>query len=431
MLAKLRQNDFIKSVSILLSGTIVSQLLNYIFIPILSRIYSVEEMADLSLFLRISGFIIGIGTARFEYTLPLPKQDAHSFLLYRVSVRIATYVLILASVLGIGWLFYEPFSWFNVLFVILVLIGSFLCILINLGTNWSIRNNTFKFISRSRIVNSLLSNVFKLVFAYLKMGSVGLLLGTVLAYFFSSIRFVKEYLRSKTVFQPQYSKAKQLVLVKEFKHFPLINLPHSLSDLGRDLLIAFLVVLYFGKEVFGHYSYSLMILNVPITLIGISISQVFFNKVSRMVNEGTPIYGFVKRMMVILFGISVVPFTILYFFSEDIFALVLGEVWRTAGTYSEIMVFYFMFNFLVSPLSQLPLVLNRQKEVFVLGLINSSGQVLMMAVLPVFFGSSEYAFTIVLKYVVVFQILILFVHIFLYLRYAMKGKKAQKSIVQI
>lgn len=423
MLVKLRQNDFIKSVSILLSGTIVSQLLNYIFIPILSRIYSVEEMADLSLFLRISGFIIGIGTARFEYTLPLPKQDAHSFLLYRVSVRIATYVLILASVLGIGWLFFQPFSWFNVVFVILVLIGSFLCILVNLGTNWSIRNNTFKFISRSRIVNSLLSNVFKLVFAYLKMGSVGLLLGTVLAYFFSSIRFIKEYLRNKLVFQPQFSKAKQLVLVKEYKHFPLINLPHSLSDLGRDLLIAFLVVLYFGKEVFGHYSYSLMILNVPITLIGISISQVFFNKVSKMVNEGTPIYGFVKRMMVILFGISVVPFTILYFFSEDIFALVLGEVWRTAGTYSEIMVFYFMFNFLVSPLSQLSFVINRQKEMFILGLTHSIGQVLLFATLPLAFGGSEEGFRSTLHVLVIFQSLMMLLNIVMYLYFAKKGKK--------
>ena len=423
MWAKLKQNDFIKSVSILLSGTIVSQLLNYIFIPILSRIYSVEEMADLSLFLRISGFIIGVGTARFEYTLPLPKKDSHSFLLYRISVRIAMYVLLIASVVGIGWLFVQPFSWFNVCFVVLVLISSFLCILVNLGTNWSIRNNTFNYISKSRITNSLLSNLFKLSFAYLKMGSLGLLLGTVLAYFFSSLRFVKEYLKNKKVFQPQFSKAKQLVLVKEYKHFPLINLPHSLTDLGRDLLIAFVIVFHFGKEVFGHYSYSLMVLNVPITLIGISISQVFFNKVSKMVNDGLPIYGFVKRMMGILFAISIIPFTILYFFSEDIFAIALGEVWRTAGTYSQIMVFYFMFNFLVSPLSQLSFVINRQKEMFILGLTHSVGQVAMLAFLPYVFGGTEEGFRSTLHVLVIFQSFMMILNIGMYLFFAKKGKK--------
>ncbi len=418
MLSKFSKSDFVKSLSILVSGTIVSQLLNYIFLPILSRIYSVEEMADLSLFLRVSGFIIGIGTARFEYTLPLPKQESHSFLLYRISVRIATVVSIVASIVGVIWLFIQPFNWFNVWFVILVLVGSFFSIMINLGTNWSIRNNTFQFISRSRILNSLLSNVFKLGFAYLKMGSLGLLLGTVLAYIFASIRFVKEYLTRKTVYLPHFSKAKQLVLVKEYKHFPLINLPHSLSDLGRDLLIAFFVVMYFGKEIFGLYSYSLMVLNVPITLIGVSISQVFFNKVSKMVHNGEPIYTFVKRMMFILFGIAIVPFTILYFFAPTIFTVFLGDAWTIAGTYSQIMVLYFLFNFLVSPLSQLSFVINRQKEMFIIGLCHSVGQVILFGTLPMFFGCSEEGFRLTLRVLVCFQSLMMIVNIAFYLRFS-------------
>lgn len=423
MFERLKKNDFLKSVSILLSGTIVSQLINYVFIPILSRLYSVEEMGELSLFLRISGFIIGMATARLEFALPLPKRDDHSYLIYLLSFKIAKISLIVSAFLGLIWMALEGFSWYNITFLILVLIGSYFSIVINLGTNWSIRKNTFKYISTSRIISSSLSNFFKLIFALLNWKSVGLLLGTVLGYILASITFIKVFRKNKKEFADTFSIRKQKALMLEYKNFPLINLPHSLSDLGRDVLIALIVVSYFGKEVFGHYAYSLMVLNVPITLVGVSISQVFFNKTSTMINEGKSVYPLVKKMMTLLLLISIIPFTILYFFSEDIFSIVLGEVWRTAGVYSKIMIAYFFFNFLVSPLSQLSFVLNRQREMFILGLIHSVGQVALLAGIPMLVGATEEGFRSTLSILVVFQSLMMIINICMYLYFSKIGKK--------
>lgn len=423
MFERLKKNDFLKSVSILLSGTIVSQLINYVFIPILSRLYSVEEMGELSLFLRISGFIIGVATARLEFALPLPKRDDHSYLIYLLSFKIAKISLIVSAFLGLIWMALEGFSWYNITFLILVLIGSYFSIVINLGTNWSIRKNTFKYISTSRIISSSLSNFFKLIFALLNWKSVGLLLGTVLGYILASITFIKVFRKNKKEFADTFSIRKQKALMLEYKNFPLINLPHSLSDLGRDVLIALIVVSYFGKEVFGHYAYSLMVLNVPITLVGVSISQVFFNKTSTMINEGKSVYPLVKKMMTLLLLISIIPFTILYFFSEDIFSIVLGEVWRTAGVYSKIMIAYFFFNFLVSPLSQLSFVLNRQREMFILGLIHSVGQVALLAGIPMLVGATEEGFRSTLSILVVFQSLMMIINICMYLYFSKIGKK--------
>lgn len=424
MFERFKKNDFLKSVSILLSGTIVSQLVNYIFIPILSRLYSVEEMGELSLFLRISGFIIGVATARFEFALPLPKRDDHSYLLYLLSFKIAKISLIVSAVLGLIWMAFEGFNGYNITFLILVLTGSYFSIVINLGTNWSIRKNTFKYISSSRIISSSLSNIFKLIFALLSWKSVGLLLGTVLGYILASITFIKVFRKNRKEFSDSFSIRKQKALMLEYKNFPLINLPHSLTDLGRDVLIALIVVSYFGKEVFGHYSYSLMVLNVPITLVGVSISQVFFNKTSTMINEGKSVYPLVKKMMTLLLMISIIPFTILYFFSEDIFSIVLGEVWRTAGVYSKIMIAYFFFNFLVSPLSQLSFVLNRQKEMFILGLIHSIGQVVLLASIPILVGATEVGFQKTLSVLVVFQSIMMVINIFIYLKYSKIGVKS-------
>lgn len=423
MIKNFVNNSFVKSVSVLMTGTILSQVVNYAFTPILSRIYTVEEMADLSIFLRVSAFIIGLATARYEMSLPLPKNDHHSFLLYRVAVKIASYVMIFAGIVGLIYLFFLPFAWFNIWFLLLVLLGSIFVIMTNLGTNWSIRNNTFRLISKSRIINAASSNVFKLGFGFLKMGSIGLLFATVIGYFAASLDFIKEYFKNKNSYKHVYSKSKQRVLMLEYKQFPLVNLPHNMSDLARDLLIASLVVLYFDKEVFGLYSYSILILNIPIALIGTAVSQVFYNKASKMVDDTNALYNLVKKTMISLFLLSIIPFTVLYFFAEDVFVLAFGEQWRMAGTYAAIMIPYNLFNFVVAPMANLSLVLNRQKELFISALINSSGQIAILLLLPLAIGRKVDNFTTVLWVLTLFQASMMIINAFLYLYYSSKGKK--------
>lgn len=427
---KLKGNDFLKSVSVLLSGTVISQVINYVFTPLLTRIYSAEEMGELNLYLRIIGFIIGLSTARFELSLPLPKKESHSFLLYRLSVRIALVVLAVTAVAGITYIAINPITWYNLLFLLFILAGTFFTVMTNLGTNWAIRNNAFKLISTNRIINSSVSSLLKLSFGWLHLGSIGLILGTVIAYMVSSFRFITEYLRNKKFYRNQYSKAKQRVLVKEYKQFPTINLPHVLSDLGRDLMIAFLVVFYYGKDTFGLYSYSVMILSVPITLIGTSIGQVFFNRISKMVNDNQSIYSLVQKTFLSLFALALIPFGILYLFSEDIFAFAFGEEWRMAGVYAEIMVFYNFFNFLVSPMSHLSMVLNRQKEYFCIALTHSGGQIIILGLLPLILGKTQADFIQILWILAAFQSGMMLITALLNFKYAKAGRKELRTVLK-
>lgn len=406
-----------------MTGTILAQVINYAFTPILSRIYSVEEMADLNLFFRVSGFIIGFATLRYEMSLPLPKQDYHSFLLYRISLKIAAYTMLLVGIVGGIYTLFQPFTWFNIWFLVFVIVGSFFSVIVNLGTNWAIRTNTFRFISQSRIINALSSNVLRLGFGLIHWGSFGLLLGTTLGYILASLRFIKEYISNKTFFNPVHSKTKQYALVREYKQFPLINMPHSLSDLGRDLAIASLIVLFYGKETFGYYSYTILILNIPIAIIGVAIAQVFYNKASKDINQGKSIYPLVKKSLITLFLISIVPFTILYFFSEKIFVIVFGEQWKMAGVYASILVLYNFFNFLVAPLANLSLILNRQKELFISALVNSIGQVSIIIISYYLLHWQKEQFEKVLWLFSIFQSIMMLVNMVLYLYYSKKGKK--------
>jgi O-antigen/teichoic acid export membrane protein len=61
----------------------------------------------------------------------------------------------------------------------------------------------------------------------------------------------------------------------------------------------------------------------------------------------------------------------LFLYGEQIFSFIFGENWKEAGLYSEIMAPWLMINFILSPISQIPTVLKRQKTFFILSSITT------------------------------------------------------------
>ena len=80
--------------------------------------------------------------------------------------------------------------------------------------------------------------------------------------------------------------------------------------------------------------------------------------------------------------LSILPFTIIFFFGGDIFAFIFGNDWYESGKLSEIMAPWLMLNFIVSPLSTIPLVFNKQQSFFLLGLCASLLQLFGFLYLP-------------------------------------------------
>jgi O-antigen/teichoic acid export membrane protein len=354
-------------------------------------------MGELALYMRITGFIAAIATLRYESALPIPKYDGHSYLLYRISLLLSFVVLGISSLILISLIMTDitpGFSWY---YLVLIILGSAAIVVINIGTNWSIRTGSFSLISRQKISNSLFSNFLKWGFAYLSWGYFGLILATFIGYFISSFEFVFNYRGLKKKFSKLKSRKKTWVLLKDHREFPLLNLPHILVDHGRDMLIATLILAYFSESVYGSFSHSYAMLRIPSMLIGVSLSQVFYNQAIKLYNNNQRMLPLLKKTIVMLLVISIMPFTILYLFGEPIFAWIFGVNWAEAGSYSETMSFWLMVSFIVSPISALPMILKKQKIALIFGIISALIQVLPLFIIPEIYGRTNETFVLTLQ----------------------------------
>ncbi len=370
-----------------MSGTVASQLIAYLFAPLITRIYTPEETAELGLYLRIIGVGAALATARYEFALPIVKTHGHSFRLYRLSFWIAGVV----SLLSIGILLVPLLTGadFNgVLFYVLLPFGIFLTAVYNLGTNWAIRLKSFKVITYARISNSVIGNIAKVSFGVMELGYIGLIIGAVLGLAMSGAWFMNDFFRANRIYRVKSRSPRNWLLAKEYIEFPTINLPHALMDLSRDLLMAVLLLLLFTKEDFGLYDLSYQMLRVPLVLIGAAIGQVFFQKCAEKYNRNEDILPVARKSVLVLITLSIVPFSLIFFFGEELFTFVFGEKWRYAGVYSEIMAPWFMINFISSPITSIPMVVRKQKEFFGLAVI---GSILMLSclVLPTYFFNAS------------------------------------------
>ena len=378
----MKNSDFIKSLTVLLTGTLIAQFIGYALAPVISRQFSPTEMGEFGMFQRWVVLLATIATARYEFSLPLPKRDEHSFQLYRLAL-FSTMVTLGITLVGflIYGLYIDKAVGFALWALVLVFSTAAL-VFFNLGTNWAIRHKEFKRISFSKMTNSLSLNISRVLSGFFHMGKWGLFLSFLLSLLVGAAHFLKDFFHWNKKPTTSLSKKKMMSLARTYKDFPLINLPHALSDNLREVLVALLIIEVFSEQIFGSFDHTFRMLRLPVMIIGTSISQILFNRISSYRLEKKMLMPIVVKVFLSLSVLSLIPFSIVYFFGQPLFVFVFGEQWQESGRLSEIMAPWLMLNFVSSPLTIIPLVLEQQKKFFFIGISASIFQVLGFLVLP-------------------------------------------------
>jgi len=156
-----------------------------------------------------------------------------------------------------------------------------------------------------------------------------------------------------------------LYLISRYKDIPLFNTMLTfINNLSNELPVI-LISKYFGFGPAGIYGLAVKVAKTPPGIIGQSISLVFFNEASIIYNNGGNLYLLLKKMLNKLFLLALaifIPIFIISFYLDYIF----GENWKKTGLYVRILIPLLFLSFLISPVSSIITILNKQKTILLI-----------------------------------------------------------------
>jgi O-antigen/teichoic acid export membrane protein len=115
--------------------------------------------------------------------------------------------------------------------------------------------------------------------------------------------------------------------------------------------------------------------------------------------------------MIKLFLIALVPFFIIVIFGKEIFSFVLGENWESAGELASTYALYVLFHFVASPVSVVPLIVEKQKTAFYWNLF---GNILYILSIVIGYALFDELSTVLFLLSIVMSIYFLFVFRWIY-----------------
>jgi O-antigen/teichoic acid export membrane protein len=381
MLKKLKpKSEFSRNVLTLMTGTTIAQAIPIAISPILTRIYTPEDFGVFALYIGIVSFIAIIVTARYEMAIVLPSTDKEAINIVALSFLIMIFIVTFLSI-AIFFFKSQILTLLNAQEVgnllYLAPVSILLAGLNQIFNYWANRKKNFKSMSSAQIGQSIGVGAGQSSFGFLTLNG-GLVLGNIFGRFISAYILIKNFITRDKSSLKYINKSMMINQMKEHKDFPLVNSFHAFSDILRTSGSVMLISSFFGTTILGFYALSLRVLQVPVGILSSALGQVLYPKFTALHNEKKSLYPYVKKVFLVLIAIALPVFGTLYVIAPDLFAFVFGERWRVAGEYSRILVPYLFMNFLISPISSIPIILNKQKEFFYIALI---GNVVMPSII--------------------------------------------------
>ncbi len=418
MLNKLKpKSEFSKNVLTLMTGTTIAQAIPIAISPILTRIYTPEDFGVFALYMAIASIIAAIATGRYELAIMLPKKDEDAINILALSIIISFFVSLVSLVIVFifnaqitnllgnpeisNWLYFIPIT--------VLLTGIYQSL-----NYWLNRKKQYKRLATSRIVQSGSTATANLGMGFGGLGSSGLIVGGVLGQTIATSILTNMIWKEDNHRLKELNKLKMIALILKYIKLPKYNLPNALIDGFRLSGISILIAKFFTTATLGQFSLAWKMVQMPMGVIGGSLSQVFFQKVSS--TKKTDLHRIVMKFIVKASLVSAPIFIVIYFFAVDIFRFAFGENWEIGGQAASTMAPWLFLNFLSSPMANIFIVLNKQEIVLLVSII----YMLLPISILIFFYSM--GFINVLNIITLTMSIVLIFYILLALNYTKKEK---------
>jgi len=347
----LLRSELLRSASILITGTLIAQLISLLLQPFLRRFFSPQIFGIYSVYLSLIGIIIVISSLRYDDAIVLPKTDKES-----------------TNVLGLALIF--SFCFDLLLFIVVLILGGKIITFLNLPSNfpvwilyiiplsaflynsyqcinyWLVRKRKFYAVSVNKLARRGAEGISQVSFALIK-NSNGLIYSDIVGQTVNVLTVIFQTFKNGLTFR-SISLIKLKYVFRKYKDFPKFNLIPAFMSTCSFMLPPIFINKFFSSESAGFFDLTKLLLSVPLALVATSFSSVLLQRVSEKFNNRQSFLNELRPVILVVGLISLIEILAIVFFGENLFRFIFGDTWIFSGKISKIMVWSFTFNFIVS-----------------------------------------------------------------------------------
>ena len=364
------RNSFLQNSAWLFSASALSTLIQFIFFPILSRIYDPAAYGVFGLFNALVANLAIIAGLNLSRAFVLLKEDRNFRALLHTAFRS---VLLVSGITLIVTLIAGPqlCALFNAeelgAWIYLAAPAVFLIAFDRMLVEWAVRLKAFRKFAIFNVQSALASKLFN-VFYGLKISNnaSGLILTHLLNFFLRIVIYYRLVIwkERKSLWQGS-SRDERKLMLKEYRTFPLYLLPGNfLNSLSNQLAVLLLPLFGLNLAAVGIYTFSLIALELPVKLLASAFGPVFLQKTAELGPERMEeIRSITWRLFRNLSLIAFVGMIILFVIGGPLYGFVFGDVWIEAGLVAEIIALSTFFRISTSPISSVLTVIRKEKHI--------------------------------------------------------------------
>ena len=349
----LTQSRFVRNVAIVATGTAGAQAITMAFAPIITRLYGPEAFGLLGIFMAILAVLTPMAALTYPIAIVLPKEDAEAKGLAKLSMMLAFGLSVIALALILTWgdalaqllgaVSISQYLW-------LIPFAMLFAALHQVLEQWLIRHKQFKLTARVAVLQSLILNCSKAgAGVWYPLAVVLILLQTLTSGLHSFLLWMGLRSAGQHGLNTEHQTCKLRALAHKYRDFPMFRAPEVTINAASQGLPVLMLAAFFGPASAGFYTLGRTIMSIPAGLIGKSVGDVFYPRISEAANNGEPLYPLVKKATLLLTAVGVVPFGVVMVLGPWLFTFVFGAEWTMAGEFARWLAAWMFVGFVNNP----------------------------------------------------------------------------------
>ena len=354
MIAKAKSissSEYFKSVFRLTVGSLIAQLITILVSPISTRLYTPEQLGIYTLIITVVAMFGPVLAGKYDMAIVSAEDEDEAM---NLIVGSTIFSMVFIVLITIGYRFYlqgKPEILNEVGSLAYMLVGILVVTaFINICNNYNNRHKEYKIISSVYVIRTLCQNMGLVVFGFLKLGSIGLLLSQFIGSLMGLKKQGTRLYQNRFLFEKVKLNEVKKTLIK-YKKQPLYSMPAHFINSSSYSMLNFFITGLFGLSMFGYYSMSYRILGLPLSLVSMNVSKVFFQRASEEKNKTGQFNKTLMQITVFLTCLSIPMVLVLICVGPFLFEVVFGKGWFVSGVFARTLAPMYGFRFVVSALT--------------------------------------------------------------------------------